>query len=1089
MNLALDGGAGAGMGGGAGGEKVVRRRSSKACDQCRKSKCKCERAADGEACKSCVMLGTACTFLGPSRKRGPPKGYIDAIEARLHQTEALLGVIIGSGDERARGVVRDLGADTLAREIINRVDNSPYGAKGRAGKGGVGAKGRASGATSAGAGAGGEEVVDLQSTHPSNEWQDRVATLLAPGPSRPSASHRPPPALSPTHPLRPPQAPALSPTLPYPSSSSRGRVPLSDPHRKYESEREHRDRAYEADRYGHESERDRAYEGERGDVRRQRRKVDEYDIDVDPAAGPSTSGPGAGTSGTGEGRGAGGSPSTGYSPVRYSPVGVSGAGAGGAVRALSAPTSLDSDSDEDVLDAVGQLSLNEDEQVRYHGKASGLYLLGINARPEARNEGGIWRFPKARVWPPVPGHAPSALEDDEFASKLPDAALQEHLLELYFTYVHPVFPVLHKAAFWESYRNGGRTGETPESPASDGQRTSPSPFHRARQRPPPLLLLAMFSIAARYSTSSASSPLPPPSSPAMWTAGDEYLAHAKIILDSTYASSRASTCQALLLLGFREVGIGAMAQAWVYVGMAVRMAQDLGLHRCADGWARVGLGGRLFGEWELQERRRIWFGCVGMDGYVATYIGRPLAIFERDYDTLLPGETEAEELELWAPHPSPTIDMETRQPIDVRPTVPVPGRVLSCFNASASLSGLLSMIVQAIYAIRPASSRHAESLYLGGLLNKWYLDLPAHLRYDPSSVGYGSSSVGAGMGAVPPPHILTLHMQYWCTTLLLHRPFIRYMFLAKQKTEGVDDAEVRATAKKNYELCVGAANHIASIVSVYREKYCLQRAPVFLCFYVFTAGITHVTSLSMYANDPQARLGLLKCIDALQDMEVVWPSAGRARELLRGSDVMRDPSSTSSAITSSNTNTNTTAATRQDRQKRAAEHAVDGEDAYERMSWRATSAFMSPPDFHSASPPSAGAGMNPASAYFPSYERWPADNAGYLSFPGTLSTSVLPQMYSTGLIEPRVSSQRLGGGGGGGYDTQSAGGHGHAGGGGGGGRYPQFWNDYTSFPQMGMAYAPAGGEQHPEGAGTGPGSGSVYLSGGYGNIYNGHQSS
>jgi hypothetical protein len=98
-----------------------------ACDQCRKSKCKCERTAgDGESCKNCVMMNTrtsisltlaskfphsnsvACTFLGPSRKRGPPKGYIDAIEARLHQTEALLGIMIGSNDERARTLLEDL---------------------------------------------------------------------------------------------------------------------------------------------------------------------------------------------------------------------------------------------------------------------------------------------------------------------------------------------------------------------------------------------------------------------------------------------------------------------------------------------------------------------------------------------------------------------------------------------------------------------------------------------------------------------------------------------------------------------------------------------------------------------------------------------------------------------------------------------------------------------------------------------------------------------------------------------------------------------------------------------------------------------
>lgn len=114
---------------------------------------------------------------------------------------------------------------------------------------------------------------------------------------------------------------------------------------------------------------------------------------------------------------------------------------------------------------------------------------------------------------------------------------------------------------------------------------------------------------------------------------------AKNLLDNTYASSMPSTVQSLLLLGYREIGIGAMAQAWAYTGMAVRMAQDLGMHRAADGWARVGMG-RLFGVRELQERRRIWWGCIVLDGYVSAYIGRPLAIFERDYDTHLPSVEE-----------------------------------------------------------------------------------------------------------------------------------------------------------------------------------------------------------------------------------------------------------------------------------------------------------------------------------------------------------------------------------------------------------------------------------------------------------------
>jgi hypothetical protein len=43
-----------------------------------------------------VIYLAECTSLGPSRKRGPPKGYIDAIEARLHQTEALVGILLAA---------------------------------------------------------------------------------------------------------------------------------------------------------------------------------------------------------------------------------------------------------------------------------------------------------------------------------------------------------------------------------------------------------------------------------------------------------------------------------------------------------------------------------------------------------------------------------------------------------------------------------------------------------------------------------------------------------------------------------------------------------------------------------------------------------------------------------------------------------------------------------------------------------------------------------------------------------------------------------------------------------------------------------
>jgi hypothetical protein len=60
------------------------------------------------------------------------------------------------------------------------------------------------------------------------------------------------------------------------------------------------------------------------------------------------------------------------------------------ISVSSTDTSSGDEGDGELMGAVGQLSLNEERQVRYHGKVSGLHLLGAKERVDARNEGGIW---------------------------------------------------------------------------------------------------------------------------------------------------------------------------------------------------------------------------------------------------------------------------------------------------------------------------------------------------------------------------------------------------------------------------------------------------------------------------------------------------------------------------------------------------------------------------------------------------------------------------------------------------------------------------------------------------------------------------
>ena len=348
------------------------------------------------------------------------------------------------------------------------------------------------------------------------------------------------------------------------------------------------------------------------------------------------------------------SPGSSNSPLspHANPNGVSNSNQSRAVSLDSPITTLsegdegDIEGEEDLDGAVGQLSLNEDEQVRFHGKASGLHLLAPQERIDGRSEGGIWRFPKARVWPPLPPtERTQSKKCEEDSTSLPPLNEQEKLLDLYWKYVHTALPIIHKQSFLESFQRRSVSSlllswifslisSSPtanNSPRSVGSGSSVSPAPGGRDPVPTVLLLAMFSIAARYTSQHGSE-----ASGVMWPAGDSFFESAKTILASTYSTPRMGTCQALLLLCYREVGIGAMAQAWIYMRMAVSIAEDLGMHKSAEKWRRTGVN--MFTRAVLQERRRVWYACIVMDKYISSYIGRPVAISARDFDTELPSE-------------------------------------------------------------------------------------------------------------------------------------------------------------------------------------------------------------------------------------------------------------------------------------------------------------------------------------------------------------------------------------------------------------------------------------------------------------------
>ena len=212
-------------------------------------------------------------------------------------------------------------------------------------------------------------------------------------------------------------------------------------------------------------------------------------------------------------------------------------------------------------------------------------------------------------------------------------------------------------------------------------------------------------------------------------------------------------------------------------------------------------------------------------------------------------------------------------------------------------------------------------------------------------------------------------------------------------------------------------------------------------------------------------------MDILKRMSVIWPSAWRALELLTGAKAQLDRPSELPSLRS---------VVSEPRNKRAAEDSVDSEDvtvtdrsrmitqdhAYRQQAGypAVSNANHGPASHASASAPSHAQQSYPLSLEMPqsspsylqsSYDRWPTDSAAALaSFPSSISTSVLPQTYSTGLVDERMGSSMSRS-----SERQSQ-------------RYPQYWNDYSALGQMETNYSvPVTGEIVSQHGGAQPGAG------------------
>lgn len=261
-----------------------------------------------------------------------------------------------------------------------------------------------------------------------------------------------------------------------------------------------------------------------------------------------------------------------------------------------------------------------------------------------------------------------------------------------------------------------------------------------------------------------------------------------------YKRSMISTVQTLMLLGmFMRHGDNDDEDTshWFITGMAIRMAQDLGLHRDCSKW--------LIPDYEIELRKRIWYGAYLMDRWVAAELGRPISIIDNEFDAELPSPYEL----------NYTSSVVRSEKSDSKPVLILEAEdalrrnkpVYSSFVHLITLSQIAGQVLVGLHSTRAKQNRH-NSLDLVDILDRnlsnWKASLPPELRVDLSN----------------PSHYFTtpagiVNMAYGCILLLLYRPFIR----------NHSETENTKLAFKALNICTATASNVLAIVEAMERDY------------------------------------------------------------------------------------------------------------------------------------------------------------------------------------------------------------------------------------------------------------------------------
>ena len=256
--------------------------------------------------------------------------------------------------------------------------------------------------------------------------------------------------------------------------------------------------------------------------------------------------------------------------------------------------------------------------------------------------------------------------------------------------------------------------------------------------------------------------------------------------------------------------------SWMYIGLAVRAAQSVGLHSITPPENSRSLDPQNTDTSNQRRRRFVFWTLYSLDRFLGCSLGRPFAIADEYCNDPIfsPDATKEEYLHISACFPS--------QPESVH--------LIHRAAAKVRLHMIMGYIVRSVYLKRHISRDVAETL--SEQLKSWWRSIPP------------CASLNGGND----PAIIQLHMTYLHAVTLLTRPFLQRVVeesIQETTRDGMCQCANRNPKRTNVHrkmlryagACVLVAERTVTLAQRMRKHGFLQRNDATLIYYLFTSGL------------------------------------------------------------------------------------------------------------------------------------------------------------------------------------------------------------------------------------------------------------